>query len=81
MRNSSQWMCSRITRLNLKINSAKESNKSGLTVVVNTMADMTDQVNNVQDPLLNSKKNVALSHSKLYRDLLARMVLHKDETE
>lgn len=44
----------KILRLRWKTNLAKELRPFDLTVVENTMAEMTDQVNNVQDLLLNS---------------------------
>ena len=52
--NHSLWMCSKTIRLKLRINSTKGLKGSGLTVVASTMADMTDQVNNVLERLLNS---------------------------
>ena len=58
-------ICSKSLRLKLKTNSAKELKASDLTVVTNTMVDMTVQVNNVEDHLLNSYKNVVSSHSTL----------------
>ena len=44
----------RPSKLKLKINLTRKLKLSNLTVVVNTMADMTDLVNNVQNLLRNS---------------------------
>ena len=47
MRNLNLWTYLRISKLKLKINLARKLKFSNLTEVVNTMADMMDQVNNV----------------------------------
>ena len=54
MTNHKLWMCSKTIRLKLRINSTKGLKASGLTVVASNMADMTNQVYNVLDRLLNS---------------------------
>jgi len=51
MKSHSLWMCSNLLKLKLKINSIKELSLLDLTVVVSTMADMMDQVNNIHDLL------------------------------
>ena len=47
MRSHSPWICLKILRLKLRTNSAKESKVLDLTMVVNTIANMTVQVNNI----------------------------------
>jgi len=47
MKSHNLWMCSKHLKFKLKIKSTKESRVSDLTMVVNTMADMMVQVNNV----------------------------------
>ena len=46
--------CSRLLKLRLIINSTKELKPSNVTMMVNTMADMTVLVNNDQVHLLNT---------------------------
>ena len=53
-RSLNHWTCSRLLKLRLRINSIKELKSSDLTIVVNTMTDMTDLVNIVQVHLLNT---------------------------
>ena len=50
-RSPNHWVCSRFLKLRLRINSTKELKSSNLTMVVNTMADMTDPMNNVDRPI------------------------------
>ena len=64
-RSLNHWICSRLLKLRLRINSTKELKPSNPTMVVNTMADMIDMVNNFKVHLLNTKRNAKLSDSTL----------------
>jgi len=63
MKSHNLWMCSKDLKLKLKINLTKESRVSDLTMMVNTMADMMVQVNNVRGLLPGTYRNVESSHS------------------
>ena len=53
-------------KIEVKTNSTKELKLLDLTVVVSTMVDMTDLVNNVLTRLPSSWKNVVLSLNTAY---------------
>ena len=60
MRILNHWTFSNPIKLKLKINLERKLKPLNLTVVVSTMVDMIDQVNNVQGLLQDTCKNVAL---------------------
>ena len=60
MRSLNRWAFSNPIKLKLKINLERKLKPLNLIVVVSTMVDMMDQVNNIQDFLQDTHKNVAL---------------------
>ncbi|RVW51663.1 hypothetical protein CK203_066640 [Vitis vinifera] len=74
MRSLNRWTFSNPIKLKLKINLERKLKSLNLIVVVSTTVDMMDQVNNIQDLLQDTHKNVALFLSTSYQGLQVKMV-------